>query len=436
MPMPMPFEEAWEKLVREKVDTSVDLVSLTKKDIEATTGNELRLMAKVDFSADLPKALRRHGYFILPVKNGEYVLVRGNGYHVLEKLPEPPTVFRPQLDFELETLGVGDSEAQHLDYSFNVGLIERFAGTPGLRQTIRNRKRMPTINFFVGKVGPIQVKAGVQVEVDLGCEGRNDVILIEAKNGEPRDFIVRQLFYPYRKWQLEVPKKKTRPLFFCSREVANKRLYQFWEYEFTDNGQYQSLRLKNGESFLVEPDKKRLTVEELLRVHVDGRTRSQIWDVPQADTFKRVAEIPLLVAQGINTSNKVAAHYHFDSRQSSYYRQAAEFLGLVCQEKDFSYVLTDLGKEYVNLPADERRQLLAGLLAHFPPMRAALELSAKTCGQGIGKREIAALLKRHSKISSSTPARRASTILAWLHWLQQSTGAVQKTELGFTVKKD
>ena len=427
----MPFEVAWEKLVRDKVDTAKDLVSLTKKDIEATTGNELRLMAKVDFSVDLPKALRRHGYFILPVKNGEYVLVRGNGYHVLEKLPEPPTVFRPQLDFELETLGVGDSEAQHLDYSFNVGLIERFARAPGLRQTIRNRKRMPAINFFVGRVGPIQVNAGVQVEVDLGCEGRNDVILIEAKTGEPKDFIVRQLFYPYRKWRLEVPKKKTRPLFFCSREVANRRFYQFWEYEFTDDGQYQSLQLKTGESFLVEPDKKHLTVEELLRAHVAGRARSQLWDVPQADTFKRVAEIPLLVAQGINTSGKVAAHYQFDSRQSSYYRQAAEFLGLVRQDKNFSYVLTDLGKEYVKLPADERRQLLAGLLAHFPPMRAALELFAEAGESGIGRDEIAGLLARHSTIGKSTPSRRAATLLSWLHWLQEATGAVQEKQKRF-----
>jgi hypothetical protein len=430
----MPFEEAWEKLVREKVDTSVNLVSLTKKDIEVATGNELRLMAKVDFSADLPKALRRHGYFILPVKNGEYVLVRENGYHALEKLPEPPTIFRPQLDFELETLGIGDSEAQHLDYSFNVGLIENFAGTPGLRQTIRNRKRMPAIDFFVGRVGPIRVSAGVQVEVDLGCEGRSDVILIEAKTGEPRDFIVRQLFYPYRKWRLEVPKKATRPLFFCSLEIADKRLYKFWEYEFTDDGQYQSLQLKRGESFLVQPDKKHLTVEELLATHIARRAKKEDWDVPQADSFWRVAEIPLLVAQGINTSSKMAKHYKFDPRQSSYYREAAEFLGLVRQEKNFDYALTDLGNEYVNLPADERRQLLAGSLAHFPPMRAALELSAKTGDEGIGKRKIAELIKRNSNISSTTPTRRASTILAWLHWLQQATGAVQKTELGFTVR--
>jgi hypothetical protein len=434
MPMVMPFEAAWEKLVSERVDTTSDLVTLTKQDIESVTGNELRLMAKMDSTADVPTALRRHGYFVLPVKNGEYVLVRGQGYHVLEKLSEPPTVFRPQLDFELETLGVGDSESQHLDYCFNVGLVEGFAKATGLRQTIRGRKRMPAVEFHVGQVGPIRVNAGVQVETDLGCEGRNDIVLVEAKIGAPADFIVRQLFYPYRKWRLEIPQKRIRPWFFCSLEIAVKRLYHFWEYEFENDAQYLSLRLKRRESFLVEPEKKRLTVEDLLREHSIRSSRAQTWDVPQADAFWRVAEIPLLVEQGINTSAKVAVHYGFDPRQSSYYRQAAEFLGLVRRESDFTYALTDLGREYVSRPADERRQLLAGLLAHFPPMRAALELSARSGQREITKTEIAAQLERHAGIHASTPARRASTILAWLRWLQSATGAVQIQGSGFVLR--
>ncbi|HZI32443.1 MAG TPA: hypothetical protein VFF11_08875, partial [Candidatus Binatia bacterium] len=216
----MPFEAAWEKLVAERVDTRRDFVCLTKADIESVTGNELRLMAKMDSSTDVPAALRRHGYFILPVKNGEYVLVRGNGFHALENLPDPPTVFRPQLDFDLMTLSVGNSEMQHLDYCFNVGLFEHFAEVMGLRQTIRGRKRMPAIEFSIGRLGPILVKAGVQVEVDSGCEGRNDVVLVEAKSERPPDFIVRQLFYPYRKWRREIPQKRIRPWFFCSREVG------------------------------------------------------------------------------------------------------------------------------------------------------------------------------------------------------------------------
>ncbi len=50
MPMPMEFEAAWAKLIQEKVNINSDLVVLTKDDIESVTGNELRLMTKVDFS--------------------------------------------------------------------------------------------------------------------------------------------------------------------------------------------------------------------------------------------------------------------------------------------------------------------------------------------------------------------------------------------------
>jgi hypothetical protein len=433
MPMVMPYEAAWEKLVAERVDTRHDLVVVSKADIETVTGNELRLMAKMDSSADVPAALRRHGYFIMPIKNGEYVLVRGNGFHVLENLPEPPTIFSPQLDFDLVTLSVGDSEMQHLDYCYNIGLFEKFAGVTGLRQTIRGRKRMPAFEFSVGRLGPIRVQAGVQVEVDSGCEGRDDIVLIEGKGGQPPDFIVRQLFYPYRKWRHEIPQKRIRPWFFCSHEVAGRRLYRFWEYAFADDEQYQSLTLHRGEAFFVEPRRARLTVEELLRAHA-ARTDARLWDVPQADSFWRVAEIPLLVEQGINTSGKVAAHYEFDPRQSSYYRQAAEYLGLLSLDRKTNvYQLTDLGREYVCLSADERRELLAGLLAQFPPMRATLELSARSGERGIGRAEITALIARHSAIGKSTPARRAATLLAWLDWLKSSTGAVQKTELGFSV---
>lgn len=429
MPMVMPYEAAWEKLVAERVDTRCDLVVIAKEDIESSTGNELRLMAKMDSSADVPAALRRHGYFVLPIKNGSYVLVRGNGFHVLENLPEPPTIFRPQLDFELVTLSVGDSEMQHLDYCYNVGLFEKFAGVIGLRQTIRGRKRMPAVEFSVGRLGPISVQPGVQVEVDSGCEGRDDIVLIEAKGGEPTDFIVRQLFYPYRKWRHEIPHKRIRPWFFCSHEIAGRRLYRFWEYAFEDDAQYQSLKLLRGEAFFVEPRRDRLTVAELLRTNEAQRSEARLWDVPQADSFGRVVEIPLLVAQGINASARVAAHYGFAPRQSSYYRQAAEFLGLVLLDRRTNvYQLTDLGHEYVSRGADERRELLAGLLARFPPMRATLELSAKSGERGIGRKEIAALIARHSAIGKSTPARRASTLLAWLRWLRSATGAVREQQ--------
>lgn len=85
-------------------------------------------------------------------------------------------------------------------------------------------------------------------------------------------------------------------------------------------------------------------------------------------------------------------------------------------------------------PADVRRQLLASILANFPPMRAVLELSAKAGDRGVSKKQIADLIDRDSDIRKTTPARRASTLLAWLHWLQDATGAVEVSQTGFTLR--
>ncbi len=424
MPMVMPFEEAWRKLVAERVDTSRDLVVITKRDIEETTGNELRLMAKMDSTADIPAALREHGYFILPIKNGEYVLVRENGYHQLEQLPSPPSVFRPSLDFELLTLGVGNAEMQHLDYCYNTGLFEHFGATTGLRQTIRGKKRMPAVAFSVGSIGPINVRAGVQVEVDSGCESRSEVILIEAKTGEPKDFIIRQVYYPYLQWRREIPTKQIRSWFFRSHMVADRRLYEFWEYSFEDDAQYRSIKFQRGESFFVEAHQSRMSVDELLRSHFSRIRSTNQWNVPQADNFAKVAEMPLLIAQGINTAKTVAEHYEFDPRQSSYYRQAAEFLGLVTTNADRQYTLTDLGSEYVSRAADDRRKILAELVANFPPMRAVLEMSAS--GRSFKKEDVARVIARHANIGGSTPGRRAATLTSWLKWLGSATGAIEQ----------
>jgi hypothetical protein len=437
MPMVMPFAAAWEKIVRECVDVSQDLVELSKEDIERTTGNELRLMAKMDSSADVPPALKKHGYFILPIKNGAYVLVRGNGYHKLESLGTNSEVFKSTLDYELSTLDIGDSEMQHLDYCYHVGLVEHFANAMGLRQTIRGRKRMPPIKFFVGKVGPISVERGVQIEVDSGLEGQDDVILIEAKAEQPRDFIIRQLFYPYRKWRYELRDrpKRIRPWFFCSYMEGGRRVYKFWEYRFDDDDQYLSLVFERGRSFIVEPQKKRLNIEDLVRAQAQNWSEKKFWDVPQADSFWRVADLPLLVDQGIDTAAKLAAHYRFDPRQSSYYRQAAEILGLVALDpREHRYRLTDLGKEYVTKSSDQRRALLAQLLVRFPPMRAVLEKAAKAGERGIDVQEIAALIERYAKISKTTPARRARTLISWLKWLQAASGAVEERQGKFVLR--
>jgi hypothetical protein len=100
---------------------------------------------------------------------------------------------------------------QHLDYAYATSLIRTFLEDNILVLTIRGRKYTPSFRFYVNKYN-LEVK-GVQTEVDAGFEGKEKVVLIEAKNRQESNVIIRQLYYPYRQWQ-QVTKKKVIPIFF------------------------------------------------------------------------------------------------------------------------------------------------------------------------------------------------------------------------------
>ena len=51
-----------------------------------------------------------------------------------------------------------------------------------------------------------------RMEIDGGYEGVNSLALVEAKNVVAEDFLVRQLYYPYRLWKSKIT-KKVRPIY-------------------------------------------------------------------------------------------------------------------------------------------------------------------------------------------------------------------------------
>lgn len=102
--------------------------------------------------------------------------------------------------------------------------------------TIRGRKYTPKFSFKVGNQ-QIEVES-VQTEVDAGYEGKNQVVLIEAKNSHTSNVIIRQLFYPFRQWQ-HYTKKQVKTLFFEKRG----NLYSLWHFEFKDINDYNSIQL-------------------------------------------------------------------------------------------------------------------------------------------------------------------------------------------------
>jgi hypothetical protein len=85
--------------------------------------------------------------------------------------------------------------------------------------------------------------------VDAGYEGKNQIVLIEAKGFAASNVIIRQLFYPYRQWQSKT-KKKVITLFFDKE--AGKDIYSIWQFEFIDPKNYNSIKLVKSGKFTIK----------------------------------------------------------------------------------------------------------------------------------------------------------------------------------------
>ena len=244
-------DRSWAKIFK---DYNIDKHDFNKKPFCVTAGQikracqnfketgekEVRILCKQDNREQRPQVFKDRGLFLLPIKNGEYFIVKGEGYIDIPKIKTTKKVYKSKLGFQLDTSLIGNSEMQHLDYAYASSLIRTFTEDNTLVLTIRGRKYTPGFSFNVGKHA-INVKS-VQTEVDAGYEGEKQVILVEAKNSKAKDIIIRQLYYPFRQWQ-EHTKKPVVTLFF----EKDNNSYSIWQFRFNDVGDYNSIELvKSG----------------------------------------------------------------------------------------------------------------------------------------------------------------------------------------------
>lgn len=223
------------------LDITANCMKKACRGFQETGAREPRILCTQTTREMRPRVFKEKGLFILPVKNGEYVIVKGEGYVDIPPIEEPLKTYVSKLDFDLQTSKIGNSEMQHLDYAHAIGMVKDFVGDESLVMTIRGRKYTPQFKF---KAGGFDIEAkGVQTEVDSGYEGKKRVILVEAKNASTSNTIIRQLYYPYRQWRERMKKyaaKSTSVVFF---ERNSEGEYCFWEFAFEDEDDYNSIYL-------------------------------------------------------------------------------------------------------------------------------------------------------------------------------------------------
>ena len=203
---------------------------------ERIVEKEAWVLCKQGSRESRPQVFCERGLFVLPVRNGHYAIIKGEGYVDVPPIESDCQEYRSDFPFHLETAGLRNSAMQHLDYAYALSLISHFSDDNSLALTIRNRAYRPSFSFVTSRF-QIDV-CGVQTRVLSGYEGANQIVLVVAKSGKASNTIIRQLYYPFRQWQ-EHTDKPVSTLFF----QRSRGEYHLWHFGFDDPMDYNSIRL-------------------------------------------------------------------------------------------------------------------------------------------------------------------------------------------------
>ena len=204
-------------------------------------------------SRNLPGALAADDVFVVSLGGGRHRFVSGIaiGYHEFESIPEErryPWPYRRSLLNNVNT-----SESNILSMGYNHRIIHDFlykdiAASPKVYGS--HRTHVP-LNYRIGE-DEINAKS-VQLEIDFTTEYLGEVTVFEAKNGEPHDFNVFQLFNPFHHYsRLRIAQNLHIATINCCYLLREGTKLQLYLYSFADPQNPGSIHLlRNAEYTLV-----------------------------------------------------------------------------------------------------------------------------------------------------------------------------------------
>ena len=380
---------------------------------------EPRLMAKFDHSINLPQIFKQNKLSILPVTRGDYIISCFNAYHKFETLSS--NIVKANLPDYIQSLNVDaiTSEAVALNCAYVSGIIADFLEDEQLVPTVSGRMGSGNFEFKIldikNRVQRIINVNNSQIEIDAGYEGLQKFALIEAKRDLSEDFLVRQLYYPFRTW-IEQVNKAVKPIFL----VYSNGVFNLYEYKFDDPMEYSSICLVKQKNYTVESDTSITTDEIYQLLYAVHTVKEPEIAFPQANSFERIINLCELLQERPMTKDDITMKYDFDARQTNYYTDAARYLGLIEKQKngDIIFVLTAKGKSTLKLRYKQRQIAFCEAILSHKVFADSLRLWFEK--GTINNQDIVRLMKQNKLYnveSESTYGRRASTIKRWLEWI-------------------
>ena len=425
------IDETWEKLNKKyKIVETINSIGYYKISAdEIKEFQEPRLAVKFDHSDDRPKLFMEHDLSILPITRGDYYISRIKAYHNFESISSDITYLRPPEHIKSLDITSINSESKALNMAYISGIIADFLNDKKLLPTVSGRMSSEGFIFQAAvedkkvTISPVVQVENSQIEIDAAYEGINSLALMEAKRDLAENFLIRQLYYPFRTWQRKMGDKPVRPIFL----IYSNSIFYLYEYRFTDLQNYNSLELVKYKRYCLEDT--HISVEDVQKV------LKTIWfkkepniQFPQANSFERVINICELLYINDVEKNFITEEYSFDARQSSYYLDAARYLGLVEKSLDLDghdcYRLTNLGKSLFSMSYKQRQLKLIEMILSYKSFYLTYE-AYRNNNEMPSKDEIVSYIRQAGVVdpktglpySDSTNRRRASTVSAWVRWI-------------------
>ena len=415
-------KEAWEKIFNEydvlnKIQDQ-GLFEISSKEINEY--REARLMTKFDNSESIPKILSENNLSILPISSNKYMIARFKAYKKFGS--EPKDIERVEFPPYIESLDYNNisSEALALNCTYITGILEDFLDEEELVPTVSGKMGSGLFKFEIAQINDDK-KINVTVEnsrmeIDGGYEGVNSLALVEAKNVVAEDFLVRQLYYPYRLWKSKIT-KKVRPIYV----VYSNGIFTIYEYKFNDINEYSSIELVKCKKYSIEDTNIDLGTIQNLIENIQNYVEEPKISFPQANSFERVINLCELLESSEKGKQEITEKYEFDPRQTNYYTDAAIYLGLVVKKgvRSKSFELSKLGKRILSLNYKNRqiefvKLILSHKVFHMTIKRYFEKLEMPTDSEIV---EIMKECELYKIGKDSTFYRRASTIKSWVDWI-------------------
>lgn len=431
-------DKAWEKLF-EKYNIKYEIEKNGYFTITSTQINEFRearLMTKFDNQKTLPQLFKDNSISILPISANSYILAN---FKLYENIPEidTPIEFK-EFPTYIESIDYNkiNSEAIALNCAYISKIIEDF-----LDEENDNTEILPTVD---GKMSSGKFEFNVEnsitadnysilvdrsgIEIDAGYETTHSLVLIEAKNVIADDFLIRQLYYPFRLWKDKIT-KKVRPVFM---QYSNG-IFNLYEYEFKDPNNYNSLKLIKSKRYsIVSQEEMEINLEDILNIDKNITfVNEPETPFPQADSFERVISLlEMLNIDTIKSKEEITEEFKFDPRQTDYYFNAGKYLGFLEEDKVLveennitiektAIKLSNRGKNLFNMSYKNRQlEYVKAILEHEvfnKVFKDCVEFYQMPIRSKIVEYMQDANL--YNVNSDETFKRRASTISGWINWI-------------------